>query len=194
MNIAIPVGFLILATILLWFFIETKGRLAVKIALIIVSSYYCLVTWHSLGSYAGWPAVAHPPDEFILHWVIVNEPNKKTKDPGAIYLWLTSNEKESNTVFNIFRYKSDRLEPRAYAIPYSREMHERAQRARGLLMKGKVVRGTKKGKGAPAEGEGGNMDGKGPGSIGGKRPSLSNEQDFEFHELLPSVLPDKNPD
>lgn len=194
MNIAIPIGFLILAIILLWFFIDVKGKFPVKVALILLTVYYSLVTWHSLGSYAGWPAAATPPEEFTLNWVVVREPNKTTKDAGAIYLWLTGDSNEPNTIFNIFKYKSSGHEPRAYELPYSTEMHEKAQKAKGLLMRGKVVRGKKGGKpGLPGEGDG-DGSGKGGDSKGpGKKGSLSNEQDYEFHELLPSVLPDKYP-
>jgi hypothetical protein len=191
MNISIPIGFLILAIILLWFFIKTKGKLGIKIALIFLAGYYSLVTWYSLDTYAGWATSQQLPDEFIVHWITIVEPDKKTKDPGNIYVWITSPNIHSNTMLNLLNYKPETYEPRIYKIPYSTSMHEKAEKVRGLLKKGKIVRGSKR-KGLPGEGEPGDgKEGTGlPGAPSG-RPSMSNIQDYEFHELLPSMLPDK---
>jgi len=192
MNIAIPIGFLILAVILLWFFINTKGKLAIKIVLTLLAGYYSLVTWSSLSTYAGWATDQEMPEEFIVHWVTIEEPNKRTHDPGAIYVWITSPDLGTNTMWNFLGYKPEKPEPRIYKLPYSTSMHEKAEKVRGLLKKGKVVKGSKrKGPpGVPGEGEG--AEGKGPpGSSTKGRPSMSNQQEYEFHELLPSVLPEK---
>lgn len=190
MDIAIPVGFLILATILLWFFINSKGRLSIKVGLTLLAGYYSLVTWHSLGSYKGWPSDDKMPEEFQLHWIVVKEPNKKTSDPGMIYVWLTTPDTESKNIFNFLGYKSSDMEPRIFKVPYSIKMHEQAEKARGMLMKGKVVRGKKSGKGG-APGEGPIKDGKQGSGNTGRNGSISQEQEYEFHELLPSKLPEK---
>jgi hypothetical protein len=193
MNIAIPIGFLILAVILLWFFINTKGKLGIKVILTLLAGYYSLVTWCSLGTYAGWATDQELPEQFIVHWVTVEEPNKKTNDPGAIYIWITSPDLGTSNMLNFLGYKPEKPEPRIYKLPYSISMHEKAEKIRGLLKKGKVVKGGKK-KGKPGEGDAEGDEGKGqPNSSGGRpgRPSMSNKQDYEFYELLPSVLPDK---
>ena len=191
MSIAIPIGFLIIATILLWFFINTKGKLWIKIILTLVAGYYSLVTWCSLSSYAGWPTDTELPNEFVVHWMTVQEPNKKTQDPGAIYVWITSAELSDNTIWNFLGYKPGRPEPRIYKLPYSVSMHEKAEQVRGLLKKGKVVKGGKKKGGPGIGGEGGEGKDKANGDPRQGQPSLSNQQEYEFHELLPSTLPDK---
>ena len=186
MGIAIPIGFLIMATILLWFFINTKGKLWVKVALTLVAGYYSLITWTSLDTYAGWATDAKMPDQFIVHWVMVEEPDKKTKDPGAIYLWITSPDLGANTMWNFLGYKPENPKPRIYRLPYSTDMHEKAEQIKKLLKKGKIVVGAKKGIG---EGDGGSENTTNESLKG--RPSISNPQEYEFHELLPSVLPNK---
>ena len=183
MDIAIPVGFLILAVILLWFFINTKGRLVIKVCLTLLAGYYSLVTWRSLDSYEGWPTDEKMPEEFLLHWVVIKEPDKKTSDKGALFVWITSPEVKARNVLNFLGRQSTE-EPRIYRLPYSLKMHEKLEKARGVLMKGKVVRGKKGGKDGQGQGGDGTRNGNG-------RGSSSTEQEYEFHELLPTKLPEK---
>jgi hypothetical protein len=186
MNIALPIGFLILATILLWFLIYTKGKWGIKVALIMLGGFYSLVVFDSLGTYAGWATSETLPDEFRVHWIVINEPNKKTGDKGNIYVWIGG----AKASLSVFGYKSAQAEPRSYSLPYSLEMHKKAAGALALLRKGKAVFGKKgKGKG----GFGGEEDDGKEGDPRNKGPrNFSRGQEFEFHELLPTIMPDKN--
>lgn len=176
-----PIGFLILAIIFLWFFIYTKGKWAIKVALILLGGFYSLVVFDSLGTYAGWATPEELPDEFQVHWIVVNEPNKKTGDKGSIYIWIGGAKSSEN----VLGYKSSVNEPRSYKIPYSLEAHKKAEAALTSLRKGKTVIG-KKGKGGKGRNDGDGEDKE------GNTNSFSSGQEFEFHELLPSIMPDKN--
>ena len=104
------------------------------------------------------------------------------KSTGAIYFLLESAEEEENFVLDFFGYKSDN-EPRLFGLSYSRKLHEQVEKhMRGKLQRGQPVVGrfSKEKEGMNANsGEDGKDDGKGGGS-------LSQRQEWEFHELRPS--------
>ena len=182
MNIAMPIGFLILAIIFLWFFIYTKGKWVIKVALILLGGFYSLVVFDSLGTYAGWATPEALPDEFQVYWIVVNEPNKKSGDKGQIYIWI-GGAKSSR---NVFGHTAGLNEPRSYKVPYSLEAHKKAEAAIAALKKGKTVVG-KSGKGKKGRGD---ADGEKDGE--GDAENFSVGQEFEFHELLPNAMPEKN--
>ncbi|MEM3000582.1 MAG: hypothetical protein QXU32_00870 [Nitrososphaerales archaeon] len=190
MNVAIPVAFLLVTMLLLWFCIYAKGTIWIKTLAIVMCGYFSLVLWNSLGTYAGWPTTNEPPDEFILHWAIVVEPNKTENESGAIFIWITGVHEHKNYL-TFLGYSPLNMEPRAYKLPYSRQLHQAIDGAMQSLRKGRIVRGRKC--------KHGNSDFDGGNDAGGKenndeRPgggSLSNEQEYQFHELLPTRLPQK---
>lgn len=182
MGVAVPVAFLLLATLLLWFLIYTKGSIWLKVGLTLFSGYFSLVLWSSLATFAGWATDKSLPDEFMLQWAMIVEPDKKTKDPGAIYVWIMGAESDAKNPLNLLGYESEHAEPRAFKLPYSRPMHEALEEALQALKKGKSVKGQKNGK---FGGKGGQGDKEGQADGDGQNSSLSNQQDYVFHELLP---------
>lgn len=172
-TLVIPVAFLILSSLLLWFVIDTKRRFFLKLTLIIIIPALSIMIWQSLNTYLGWPTKNDLPKKAILIWAVINEPSAKTGDPGSIYLWLTplQNAKEQNS---LFEYKYKQNEPRAYKIPYSREMHQRLQEAGELIRKGKIM---------GIEG----MEGK------EFYRYRNQDDDLRFYELPPPKLPEKEP-
>ena len=97
---------------------------------------------------------------------------------------IESAEEEKSSWLRIFTYNKDRPEPRLFALPYSRELHEQVEKQMmGRLRKGQTVLGslskiTKSGKGKAKPGLG-ESEGKGGGSE-------SQDQVWEFHPLRPS--------
>ncbi len=193
---SIPLAFLIISSLILWFIIGAKGQWFLKLITMTFTFYLCLSIGISLQNWAGWPSDQPLPEEFIVHWIKVKEPHKKTGASGHIYVWASSVGEyyqkdgwDGWRKFLISFYTHDPKEPRVHRLPYSVESHERAQTALGSLMRGKGVGGKNKGgKGDGGEGEGGNGDTNGDGNGGG---SLSRSDDIIFHELPPSRLPEK---
>ena len=58
----------------------------------------------------GWPTTDPLPERFVLLSVIIEEPN--AKQPGALYVWLNAME---NGKLN--------PQPRAYKLPYAKDLH-----------------------------------------------------------------------
>ena len=72
----------------------------------------------------GWPAAASPPKQAQFQWAVVREPDQLSGDRGEIDLWLTP---------------PNSMTPRAYRLPYSRQMHRQLMAAMGAVKQGKPV-------------------------------------------------------
>jgi hypothetical protein len=127
------------------------------------------------------------PEKSLIHWVIIKEPNKLIRSEGRVYVLLESvDEPKYNLFARFFGYQHEKIEPRLYGLKYTRQLHEQIEKGlMGRLRKGQPVSGRFiKTKG---DGEGRN---KGNGSEKGGG-SESQEQEWEFHELLPSEIHQK---
>jgi len=186
-SLGLPISFLIISAILLWFTIELKGKFLLKVFMVALAGLWTVVLLVALNSYQGWPTTEPMPDKFLVHWVKIDEPSKRTKEPGAIYLWVTSKSPESDHFLSFLGYQAGEGEPRAYKVPYSKGKHKQLQKVMKMLKKGKPVQGKRnkgKGKGKKGVPGKGNQKKKGKGSI-------SQEQEFKFHFLPPPKLPEK---
>jgi uncharacterized membrane protein YgcG len=205
----IPLMFLSIALIVLWFIIGAKGHWALKAAVIAFTLHLCVSVGASLPDFAGWPSSSPVPSKFLVHWLVVKEPDKKTKEPGAIYLWatnLSSEEQENEEAWRRFLIPldfTDLSQPRVYKVPYSTESHEKADDVIGRIRDGKTVIGESAsgegdGDGSGGEGKGGEGDGDGSGqeggggNEGGGQGTFSLSDDVNFQDLPAALLPDKN--
>lgn len=177
-TLAIPFGFMLLAVIILWIMTGIKGKWWIKSWLILVTSYFSIAVWMALHSYMGWSTTDPLPAKYQVFWIIVYEP--RDNDEGAIHVWLRSLHAQSKN--NLFEYSAS-IEPRAYKLQYSRELHEQAQQALGSLKQGRPVVGGKEmmnsngSENAQSDGDGG-------------QGMTENAQKY-FWELPPSYMPTK---
>jgi hypothetical protein len=193
-------------------------------AVVAISIFFSICLWQNLADLQGWPTIVQPPQKFEIKWVDVKEPNKKTGDPGGIYVWLKDINPEAaidESYYLRFHHKELEEEPRIHKMPYSRPAHEQAQGIMARIAKGKRVfaqmgaqgsmgemcdsdcdgekcGGKCDGKGKPGQGQGRPGQGKpGQGKPGsqlasqGRGGSLSQEQDWIFHELPPPLFQEK---
>ena len=80
----IPLVFFSLFILVLWFIIGAKGHWALKAIVIAMTLHFCISIGLSLEGFAGWPSADGLPDKFMVHWIVVEEPDKRTKTGGAI--------------------------------------------------------------------------------------------------------------
>ena len=186
MNIALPILLLVFGGLTFWVLTESSLKWYLKAACISTFCLFTIVFWSSIHSFLGWPALEDDiPEKVLIHWVIIKEPNKFTKSKGRIYVLLESaGESESNFFAKFFGYRKEKIEPRLHGLKYSRGLHEQLQR--GVLPKLKngqpVIGKLKRGEGLPKNGI---NEGKSSGKGGG---SESQDQEWQFHELLPSEI------
>src|SRR3989344_3675325 len=119
----VPVAFIVVVALLLLILVDTKVRWQQKLALIVTVPLFSIAVWYSLSSYLGWTTTEKVPQKDFVMWGVVTEPNSSTDDPGAIYLWLIDPQL-AQAESSMLGYDPNPGEPRAYHLPYSRELHE----------------------------------------------------------------------
>jgi hypothetical protein len=139
--------------------LSSGGAWRRRVPYIVCAPPLALALWLGRPDPAGWPTSARVPAQSSLVSAVVNEPDPATGDKGRIYLWL----------------ESGGTEPRAYALPYSRALHEQVQRALNAVKRGRPIAV------APAGGH----RSRGGGGAGGAQSPLR----FSVHP--PMLLPAK---
>ena len=114
--------FIVLSSILLWGVIGSKGHWGLKMVAIFATLMFSLNIMRSLDNLKGWPTAEELPERFLIHWVVVKEPDKVEKADGGIYLWVRDIDPDNDSSLKFFQ-KDESLEPRAYRLEYSIEMH-----------------------------------------------------------------------
>ncbi len=165
--IGLTASFLILVALILWLIILSKGKFwIIKSIVILTTTLFSIVVLLSLKDFVGWPSSSNLPEEFLLHWAIINEPDKIKNTEGEIYIWATKLDKE-NKIKGI---------PRAYKIDYTRKNHEEI--TAGLIKVGEGIQ--QKGQKVKAK-ENIDID-----------EDLSNLQEIAIFDLPKPLLPQKN--
>ena len=123
----IAIAFVLVAGLLLWFVIGSRGPWWLKLPAILATCLFTFAVWDALDSFSGWPAAESPPSRALLLGSSVDEPR-------AIYLWLMT-----PSAHGLLEYRSKGAEPRAYRVPYSRQLHKQVDRASQLARKGEPV-------------------------------------------------------
>ena len=165
--IGLSASFLVLVALILWLIILSKGKLwKIKSIIITLSTLFSIVVLLSLKDFIGWPSKSKLPQEFQLHWAIIDEPDKIKNTEGSIYMWITTLDRDN---------KSKGL-PRAYKIDYTRKNHEEIMKGLislgdGIQQKGEKVKVKE------------NID---------IEEDLSNLQEIVIYELPKPLLPEKN--
>ena len=185
MNIALPVLLLVFGGLGFWILSESSVKWYIKTICISIFCFFTVAFWTTIHTFLGWPADEEDmPEKILIHWVIVKEPNKFQDFKGEIHMLLESAEEiKANTVAKFLGYSRDRIEPRLFKLKYSRQLHEQLDEIKDKLKRGQPVMGKLSkdkltGKGKREKGKKySDRDGDG---------SESQEQDWEFHELLPS--------
>ena len=189
MNIALPILLLVFGSLSFWVLNDSSLKWYFKTACITAFCAFTIVFWSAIHTFLGWPALEDDmPEKLMIHWVIIKEPNKATAYDGRIFILAESVlTEESNALARFFGYKKDRIEPRLYGLKYSRGLHEQLEKGvKSKLKNGQPVLG-KLSKGEDGKGN----EGKGKSNKKGGG-SESQEQDWEFHELLPSDIHNKD--
>ena len=129
--VGLVAGYVVLAALLLSLNLKSAWRWPVKAAAIGITAGFFVVVFVALEAMLGWPTEDFPPARFQLHAALVDEPDRKGRSAGAIYLWLSPRNAEGDIAGP----------PRAYALPYSRALHEATVRAQTGLQAGRPIDG-----------------------------------------------------
>ena len=80
-------SFIIITSLILWLVIGSRGMWGLKAATIAAAVYFCLSISFSLENFEGWPSDTSLTEEFRVHWIVIEEPDKKGGE-GAVYHWV----------------------------------------------------------------------------------------------------------
>jgi hypothetical protein len=107
----------------------------VKLALILGVLAFNFTVFDARGSGTGWPAPGAPDDGARFISCDVIEPALDGSNPGAIYLWVMPTKHKGA----VFGYRPSGSEPRSYALPYTRQLHEECEGAKKASASGDSV-------------------------------------------------------
>jgi hypothetical protein len=121
----------------------THGRLhwLFKLVLVVLAGGFYLISYQGWKQAQGWPTQVALPDKFLLHASVIEEPDQDKGTQGRIFVWASN-----------LQGSKPAGEPRAYEIPYDREVHSALEDALRNQRNGNVQIGTKQGNKHAAEG------------------------------------------
>jgi hypothetical protein len=187
--IGLVAAYIVLAVLLLSLNLTSFWRWWIKGAAIIVTTVFFGVTFQTLNGLMGWPTTQKLPTRFSLVWSLVVEPDKKTSNPGCIYVWaeeLDDNNVPSNT-------------PRSYQLPYSDALARKVagaqeKRERGLEVMGFVEDARSRQEELGKDIKIGQIERNGEENAAADTvPFMDDGARLSFEELPPVILPDKGP-
>jgi hypothetical protein len=94
-----------------------------RVPYIVCAPPLALALWLGRPDPAGWPTTASFPKGAQLVWAQVDEPDPSVSDPGHVYLWLDIGG----------------TAPRAYSLPYSRQLHRQVLSALKAVKQGRPM-------------------------------------------------------
>ncbi len=156
-GLTIMFGFL--TVLLLSLNLRSNWHWLVKAGTILLAGYFWVVAFFSISAFVGLPSPDTMPEDFTFVWSTEREPIKRF--PGAIYVWVITD--------------GDKV-PRAYKLPYTKDLHKKVFVAKGMICAGEVIRGKK----------------LHIGNLRGTRGQMEQPY-FEFAILPPVELPPKIP-
>ncbi len=93
--------------------------------MIILTTFFYILTYDSFKNLLGWPSSDTLPDRFRLVAAQIYEPNALINSEGSIFLWITDMDDLAGL-----------STPRSYSIKYNKEVHERVSKALVSLKNG----------------------------------------------------------
>ena len=159
--------------------LRTRLPRTVKAGAILAVTGLYVAAWQAHKGLLGWATPEPMPEQFRLHWVTVDEPDKASGGTGAIYFWVRELDAAGLALG----------EPRAYRIPWDEATAEEAEEALARLHDGEPLNGFLSRQTLAPEDEA-QIEGADYGSgfdsaVSGDRPR------FEFSRVPPPALPPK---
>jgi hypothetical protein len=110
--------------------IRARLHWGLKLLLVLAAGALYFVSYQGWREVQGWPVSSNPPNRFLLHAAVIDEPDKSSGAPGEIFIWVSdlAEGKPSGR-------------PRAYRIDYEKNLHNDLQDALRNMRNGVVQLG-----------------------------------------------------
>ena len=157
-DIPLVIAYILPLVLLVWLWLSSSISTRAKLLLTISLPLIYGVHWFGLQNLRGWPAEQSLPTQFELIAADVVEPSASDNHEGSIHLWirLTTAGK-----------------PRAYGLPYSREVHKMLYETKQKMNAGQIQMGRL-------------YD-----ASGNRGAAIGNNQKLEFQNATRALLPPK---
>ena len=87
-SVALTIAYVAVAALLLNLNLATRWNVFVKIGAVVLVTALYVTSWQGHKELLGWATGEPLPDDFRVHWVTVDEPDKATGTAGTIYVWV----------------------------------------------------------------------------------------------------------
>ncbi len=188
--IGVVAAYGIVTMLLLSLNLTSLWRWWIKAGAIIVTTVFFGVTYLAINGLMGWPTTHKLPSRFNLVSSVVIEPDRRTNNPGHIYLWATEID-ENNVPSGT---------PRSYQIGYTSSLARKIAGAQEKHDSGQEVMGVISDRQPSEDAEprsdikNGRMQDNGQQAPATDTVSIKEEgDDIVFQDLPPVLLPDKEP-
>ena len=188
--VGVGLSYVALAVLLLSLNLASRWHWGIKASAIALTTAFFGISYASITGLVGWPTGARLPERFQLDWGTVVEPDKLNGSPGAIYLWVEALD-EGNLPSGV---------PRAFRVPYNRDLADRIVHARERIEQGAEQAGTARDVDVPESPPDQDRRLAGtpprdnePGTSGDPTAFIQHMPAIEFQDMPPPALPPKGP-
>ncbi len=179
--VSLTVAYVAVTALLLNLNLATRLNVFVKAGAVVLVTGLYAVAWHGHIGLLGWATRDPLPDDFRVHWITIDEPDKAAGTAGTIYFWVRELDAAG----------LPHGQPRAHRVPWDEATAEIAEEAlmqleEGELLNGRITLQIVDPDAQPLVVEGADYGGDALASpSGGDRPQ------FEFSRVPPPALPPK---
>ena len=120
---AIVAAYVLVALSLLLLSLFSRWTWRVKTLLVVTTTAAYCACYFALPALLGWPTDRNVPKRFNLIGIFIQEPDKRTGEPGNVFFWASDLDPDTDQ------------RPRAYRLPYSLKTKAVFQEGQGKLRK-----------------------------------------------------------
>jgi hypothetical protein len=124
--LTLSIAYAMIGALLLVVLVYARLPWPAKAAFVVVTSAFYVASFFGTRGLLGWASVDRLPPTFKLLQVRIVEPHTLEGDPGSIYLWVEALD-EGNRPSGV---------PRAYRLPYTESLAEKADKAASEIAAG----------------------------------------------------------
>ena len=124
--VTLSVGYALIGALLLLVLVYARLPWQAKAAAVIVTSTFYVVSFVGMRGLLGWASVDRLPPSFKVLQTRIVDPHTVDGDPGSVYLWVEALDEDNRPSGT----------PRAYRLPYTDALAEKAQHASDQIAAG----------------------------------------------------------
>ena len=129
--LALTIAYMLFTALLLLALIQSRLHWHLKSGLLVLALLFYWLSYQGWREAQGWPSATEIPERFLLHFAVIEEPDKEIGTVGNIYVWLSNLEDHELGG-----------SPRAYRLDYSQAVHTKLQDALNRMRNGKIQLGS----------------------------------------------------